>query len=132
MPYLNQEDILKADDVQTRDVDVPEWGGTVRVRGLSGADRNLYEASQVTMGPDNQLVPDMSNRTAKLVARAIVGEDGEPLFSEFDVGTLGQKSGAALARVFEVAEELSGINNKAVETAAANLGAAPNGASTSS
>jgi hypothetical protein len=103
----------------------------VRVRGLSGAERNAYESSQVTMGPDNQLVPDMANRTAKLVARVIVGEDGEPLFNEFDVGTLGQKSGAALARVFDVAEELSGINNKAVNTAAENLGPAPNGDSTS-
>ena len=132
MGFLSREDILKVDDIQIRDIDVPEWGGTVRVRGLSGAERNDYESSQVTMGPDNRLIPDMANRTAKLVARTIVGEDGEPLFNELDVGTLGQKSGAALARVFKVAEELSGLNDQAAVTAAVNLEAAPSGASTSS
>jgi hypothetical protein len=43
--YLTRDAILQAPDLQGEDVAVPEWGGTVRVRGLSGAQRDAYEAS---------------------------------------------------------------------------------------
>jgi len=132
MPYLNREDILKAEDVQTRDVDVPEWGGVVRVRGLSGADRDLYQASMMTRMPNGDMVPEFTNLTAKLVARAIIDEDGEPLFNELDIGRLGQKSAAALARVNAVAAELSGITETAKAEAEGNSDAAQSGDSTSS
>jgi hypothetical protein len=133
MPYLNREDILKAEDLQTRDVDVPEWGGTVRIRGLSGADRDAYQASMMQIGPNGQMGPDLGNMTAKMVARAVIDPDtGEPWFNELDVGTLGQRSGAALARVYDVAMELSGMTATAQAAAAANLGPAPSGDSTSS
>lgn len=122
MSYLSREDILKADDLPTRDVDVPEWGGTVRVRGLSGADRDEYEASMAEMRGD-KMVPMLANMRAKLVARAIVDEDGNRLFNELDIGRLGQKSGLALQRVFEAAQELSGLGERAEEEAAGNSGA---------
>ena len=131
MPYLNREDILKVDDTQFQDVDVPEWGRVVRVRGLSGYDRNLYETSMAQI-VGGRMVPEMSNRTAKLVARAIVDEDGNPMFNELDIARLGQKSGVALQRVFDVAEELSGINQAASITAAENLEPVLNDDSTSS
>jgi hypothetical protein len=123
--YLNREDILKADDLQTRDVPVPEWGGVVRVRGLSGAERDAFQASSVVMLPNGKVGQDFGNMTAKLVARAIVDEDGNPLFNELDIGRLGQKSAVALARVNDVAAELSGITEKAQEAAEANLEPAP-------
>ena len=77
-------------------------------------------------------VPDLSNRRAKLVARAVVDDDGNPLFNELDIGVLGQKSAAALERVFDVAAELSGLGLDAVDVAAGNSEAAPSGGSGSS
>jgi hypothetical protein len=132
MGYLNREDILKAEDVQTREVDVPEWGGTVLVRGLSGYDRDAYQASMMQMQADGQAIPELGNMTAKMVARAVVDEAGVPLFNELDVGRLGQKSGAALARVYDAAMEMSGMTAKAVAAAEGNSEAAPSGVSTSS
>ena len=132
MPYLNREDILKAEDVETREVDVPEWGGVVRVRGLSGYERDAYQASMLAFQKNGQASPELGNMTAKLVARAIVDEDGLPLFNELDVGRLGQKSAAALDRVSNVAGELSGLTEKSIEAAAENLEPTPNDDSTSS
>jgi len=132
MPYLNREDILKAEDVQTRDVDVPEWGGVVRVRGLSGYDRDAYQASMMQMQAGGQMTPELINMTAKLVARAVVDEDGTPLFNELDVARLGQKSGVALARVYDVAMELSGMTAQAQAVAEGNSGTGPSAGSTSS
>ena len=81
---LGREAILKADDLPTEDVSVPEWGGTVRVRGLNGTQRDAYWAS-MTIQRGKTTALDTADATAKLVARCVVGEDGEPLFAQNDV-----------------------------------------------
>ena len=40
MAYLDKAAILTADDLGRREVAVPEWGGTVLIRGLTGAERD--------------------------------------------------------------------------------------------
>ncbi len=107
--YLSREDILKVDDLEVRDVDVPEWGGTVRVRAMSGTDRDAYDASRMERREDGTFVATLENSRAKLVARSVVDDNGVLLFSEVDVVALGRKSAVALGRVFELAAELSGL-----------------------
>ena len=38
---LSKEQILAAEDLPHKDVPVPEWKGTVRVRALTGFERDL-------------------------------------------------------------------------------------------
>ena len=45
MQYLSADNILNADDFAYAEVDCPEWGGTVRIRSLSGGQRvNIKKA----------------------------------------------------------------------------------------
>ena len=44
---LNKEQIRQAADIQTQDIEVPEWGGTVRLKSLTGAERDRFEAGVV-------------------------------------------------------------------------------------
>lgn len=111
---LTRDAILAADDLSFEDVPVPEWGGTVRVRTLSGTERDAFEASIVEQRGKKSSV-DMRNIRAKLAARTIVDEDGKRLFSERDVELLGAKSASALQRVFEVAQRLNGLSDGDVE-----------------
>lgn len=127
---LSRDDILKAEDLITEEVEVPEWGGSVLVRGMSGRERDDFESSMVVRAA-GQMVQDFANTRAKIVARCVVGDDGQPLFTSADVTVLGEKSGAALDRVFTVASRLSGLGEKDVEELAGNFGD-PNGASSSS
>src|ERR1041384_2261734 len=99
--YLSREDILSASDIVTEDCYVPEWGGTVRVRGLTGNERDKYEQSLVTM-KGRQLGPKLTGAMARLVALSIVDEHDKAQFSEDDVITLGRKSAGGLQRVYEV------------------------------
>lgn len=115
MTYLSRDDIFKVEDRETRDVDVPEWGGIVRVRALSGAERDQYDTSRMERLKDGTYVPTLANSRAKLVALSIVDEDGNKLFTEHDIGRLGLKSAAALTRVADVAMELSGLTVQAAE-----------------
>jgi hypothetical protein len=127
---LSRDDILKKDDLPTEEVHVPEWGGTVLVRGMTGRERDEFEASMAQQR-GGQLVQNWANTRAKIVIRCTVDEDGKRLFDAADIDVLGEKSGAALDRVFEVATRLSGMGEKDVEDLTANFGGA-NGASSSS
>lgn len=127
---LTKNQILTANDLETREVDVPEWGGSVTVKALSGKARDAWEASlRVTRG--KQTAADTSNIRAKLVARALIGDDGERLFSDQDIAALGDKSALVLDRLFDVIAEMSGLSNKADEDAEKNSQDVPSEASTS-
>ena len=130
MAHLGRDAILAAKSLRTEEVDVPEWGGTVLVRELSGRERDEWEAS-LAVQRGKTMVPDVANIRAKLAARTIVGDDGEPVFTQQDVAALGELSAAALDRVFDVASRLSGLNPEDVEAMTGNSGAAPGGGSSS-
>jgi hypothetical protein len=134
MARLNKDQILKADDLPTEIVPVPEWEGEVLVRGLNGTERDEFEASTITMrGPQGrqQAVPDTANIRAKLVARCVIEDDGTPMFTQQDVHALGQKSSAALDRIFEAAARLSGISKDDLEELGKDSATGQNGGSTS-
>jgi hypothetical protein len=129
--YLTSpEAILAFDDVQIHDEPVPEWGGTVRLRSLSGRDRDLFDAS-IRERHGGELVATFDNITAKLVARSIIDPDtGERVFSDEQIAKLGEKNAAVLNRLYDIAARLSGMRGQ--EAMAGNSEAAPSGGSGSS
>lgn len=141
MAYLTKDQIIGADDRTWRDVEVPEWPdgdgkpGVVRVVSLSAADRDSYEAAMTTMRPDEHggasPVQDLSNVRAKLAVRCIVDDKSERIFGDHEASRLGQKSAAALDRIFNAAAELSGMTQKSQDEIAGNSDAAPGGDSSS-
>lgn len=116
---LTRQQILDASDMVSEVVAVPEWGGEVKVRSITGAERDGFEASLV-VGTGRRAKTTLVNARAKLVALACVAPDGGQLFGPADVEALGRKSGAALDRVFEVAQRLGGLAPNAIEDAAKN------------
>lgn len=117
---LSRDDILKADDIQIEEVEVPEWGGSVFVKGMTGTERDVFEQSIVETRGKNTRV-NMQNVRAKLVSLSACDDKGELLFTPKDVKALGGKSAAALQRVFEVASRLSGISDQDVEELAEGI-----------
>lgn len=111
---LTRDQILTAQDIQTEEVHVPEWGGTVLVRALDGEERDSLEASMI-QGKGKNAQVNLKNLRAKLVARSIVDESGKRLFEDGDIPALAKKSAAALNRVYEVAQRLSGITPEDVD-----------------
>lgn len=130
MTLLTREQIVEVDDAQFEDIDVPEWGGQVRVLGMTGTQRDSYEASILEQkGGERRVV--LANARAKLVQRCLVGEDMRPLFTPDDVRALGRKSAIALERVFDKARALSGMSEKDMEKLVENFDDDPNDEGTS-
>lgn len=129
---LTRDQILAADDLPRETVAVPEWGGEVVVRALTGEERDAYEVETAqAMNAGNA-----PNMRARLVALTAIDEAGNRLFNHAThVQKLARKSGRALDRLFETAARLSGIGAAALETAKGNSagarGDAPSSASPS-
>lgn len=124
---LSKDQILSAQDLDKELVHVPEWGGHIYVRALTGAERDAFEASliserSVQRGRRQETIrsSNFQNLRARLCALTICDENGERLFSDSDVKELGRKSATALTRVFEVAQRLSGLSDQDVEELAGN------------
>lgn len=114
MVVLNRNDILKANDSLKQLVKVPEWGGEIWVRGMTGAERDKLEASVVQQrGKDTNV--NMTNIRAKIASMTICDENGKRLFKEEDIQALSQKSAAALQRVFVIGQKLSGLGDDDIQ-----------------
>ena len=123
---LKRQEILDADDITGEWVEVPEWttetgASHVYAEGLTGLGRDAFERSIVSgTGADREV--NWLNMRAKLVQRCSKDpEDGLLLFSPDDIEALGNKSGAALQRVFSVAAKLSGITPEDQKALVENL-----------
>jgi hypothetical protein len=131
---LSRDEILAAEDRATEVVEVPEWGGAVTVRAMSGTERDRYEGSMVRYrrtekGTVEIEAVETENVRARLVSLSVVDEEGKRMFAEKDVLALGDKSAAALNRVFDVAQRLSALTNRDVEVLTAGLKGDLNGTS---
>ena len=130
MTLLSKTAILAAQDLQTEDVEVPEWGGAVRVRSFTGRERDAFESSMVR-GEGRDRKVDLTNMRARLVGLTVIDETGQRLFTDDEVDLLGAKSGAALDRVFAVAQKLNGLSGADVEELSKNSSGVPSAVSTS-
>lgn len=102
------------DDSDYEVVPVPEWKiegevVEVRLRALSGAERDQYEASCTRMVKGNP-VPNPVNARARMVSWAAVDENGTRIFNSEDVLKIGMKNAKAVNRLWEHACRLSGID----------------------
>lgn len=120
MTALTRAAILGANDMHREQVEVPEWGGYLYVATMTGAARDAYEASIITLDGTGRARQNLENIRAKLVAACAVDEQGERLFSDADALALGKKSAAALDRVFSVASRLNAVTEDDVRDLAKN------------
>lgn len=117
---LNRSQILEANDLVLESVDVPEWGGSVVVRAMTGADRDAFENSLYTFDAAGKAKQELSNMRMKLLAMTIVDDNGNRLFSADDIGALGRKGAAPIERVYAVAQRLNLIGASGEAAAAKN------------
>lgn len=113
MALLDKKAFLMADDLGFEDVPVPKLGGDVRVRVMTGADRDTFRAS---LGASDGAIP-VGKFSAALLVATCVNEDGSRMFDMEDMDVLQEKSAATLDTLASVAMRLNGLGGAAVEEA---------------
>lgn len=135
---LTKEQILQARSRRSVEViEVPFWGGEIIIIGLSGKERDAFEADMVSLGTNGRQQMNLRNVRAKLVGRSIVDpkdydlvidesgkiveaklKDGhvpQRLFNDIEINDLGDVDAASLQLIFERAQRLSGITKADVD-----------------
>ena len=127
---LTREQILAIDDLERVEVPIPEWGGAVYVRILTGAERDFV--SGCMLDADGTLLPAqerLKHYRARVVALSTCDAQGTALFTLADLEALSRKAGRALDRIVEAAEKLNAMTASEVEQLAKNCAPTPDAAS---
>ncbi len=115
MAHLTVDDIRAAEDLPREVVEVPEWGGTVVVQGLS-------VEGWVALSRDRQRRADLSEEKNSALDALLFGVV-EPKFSADDAAWLAKKSLAAVGPIIKVFNRLSGFDPQALAEARKNSSA---------
>jgi len=108
---LSKDQIFAADDLKTVEVDVPEWSGTVKLRTMSGGEREQYFRTLMKHKADD--IP--KNLFQVLVIICAVDDDGNQLFNMEDLPGLSKKNGAVLDRLTKAAGDLNGLTDQSID-----------------
>jgi hypothetical protein len=100
--FLTRAQIEAVDDRHFETVDVPEWGGELRIASLS------FAAAQ---GIFKEEIKDVDPRL-RLIAACLVDDAGAPLLSEEDLSALGMKDAEVIARIWKKCVEINGMKLK--------------------
>lgn len=109
-----RDQILNSQDIQKESVTVPEWGATLEMRGMTGAERTrIMDLAMDSGGALNlqTVYPEI------VISTAFDPETGEKVFSPEDRAALLSKSANALDRVALVGMRLSGFTQESADAA---------------
>jgi len=115
---LTRDAVLAADDLRLEPVRVPEWGGLLYVRSLTGTQRDEFEQACMDARRGNRL--DVRGLKARLLVMTVCDGAGGLMFGPKDVEAIRAKSAAAIERVWDTAQRLNGLTAEAVEELAGN------------
>jgi hypothetical protein len=104
---LDRKSILAADDVRKEKFPVPEWGGDVFLRVLTGTDRDRFEESYSEQ--------KMKAFRIRFLLLALCDEAGKRLFGDDESEILGDKSSVVINRLFEAGWKLNAFTQEAVD-----------------
>lgn len=122
---LTREDILEADDINLEKVEVPEWGGMVYLKPLSGIKRDRLE--NAAHKRNKKGVMDVQNLKVQFVIASTVDSDGNQIFTPSDAKELNLKNARPIDALFQIVQRLSGLSDEDVEELVGNFGSGRNG-----
>jgi hypothetical protein len=114
MAMLNKQQILQANDLKRELVHVEEWGGDVYVRALTAGEKDRHEAEWLGEQDIEKKARIYASRS-RLLARTLVDESGNRLFTDNEMEILEAKASVPMQRLYEVAQRLNAFTEAAVE-----------------
>jgi len=117
---LTRDQILGAKDLARETVNIPEWGGNIIIREMTGKQRDLLEGMMASRMGANGRIMSTKDLRAKMTIMSVIGEDGETLFDDKDIPSISGKSGKALDRIVEAVQKLNGLDSEDIEEKAGN------------
>lgn len=99
---LNKHQIFACNDLKESYVDMPEWGGKIKIKALSVQEQLDYDAFLASK-------PKEVEMALHLIIIACIDENGNKLFDENDLPLLKKKNSANL---FKIVSEILKLNKQ--------------------
>jgi len=115
MKILTPAEILSALDCKVETLEIPEWGGAVHFRPMSGAERDVFD-QRVMKDREGGHMPGR----ALIASMVLCDADGNRIFAESDADALGKKNASALSRIVNRAMQTGLLGDSGVEAASGN------------
>lgn len=113
--------------------ELPDLGGSVYVRELSGRSLLAYNERIKAMGEGTELTELKSlDLMALLISLTVIDEDGSLMFTEDEAKLLADGSLLVMTTLAQKAMEVSGISPEAIDEVKSNLKNVENSSSTAS
>lgn len=110
---LTAEEILSQTNLSTSEVEVPEWGGTVRLRTLSAREAIEFQKTIETPGGKNK-------GNILIVSLCAVDENGKRLFRDDQLQQLMELNVKAFTRLARQCVKLNGLDETELDAEAKN------------
>src|SRR5690242_9615441 len=99
MAALTRDAIFACDDLPRKEIEVPEWGGSIYIRA-----HTIREAELLERIDDHA---EQGTYLAYIVGLCAVDADGKQLFAPDDVSAIAEKSRSAVKRIAEAIIEMN-------------------------
>jgi hypothetical protein len=101
---LGIDEIVEAQDIQFTEVEVPEWGGTIRLGSLDAGELiNFIEAND---GPAKR------NAGLRLIIKSLVNEDNKRIGTDAHLEHFKKKNAKVCSRLVDEILKLNGLDAK--------------------
>ena len=132
MSSLTREQILQAArnaKIERDALTVPELGGQIFVRGMSGTERDAFEEGLRVRRGKRAGQNDLRNFRARLAVQVIVTEEGQRILTDDDAAIFGKMPAGVLDRIISRCTELSGTAEEEIDDLGNASGSAASAAS---
>ena len=107
---LDLQGIRDADGRKVKEIDVPELGGSLRIRMMSGTD--MFRMTEHAQKHPH----DFDGQSRKLFISCVVDDEGKPLFDGRTVGALMDQPSSVVLKLSEQIQEFCGVGQDEKET----------------
>ncbi|MFV1982996.1 MAG: hypothetical protein ACC657_05585 [Thiohalomonadales bacterium] len=114
--FLSCDQILSS-KLKTRELDIPEWGGTILIREPTAIERADFELLSVEATKSNEVMREIRGYCA---VKCIVNESGKRMFTDEQIPMLNELSANALDRVIDVYRDMSLTEDIEIQETAKN------------
>ncbi|MBC8587112.1 MULTISPECIES: hypothetical protein [Tissierellales] len=115
MALLSRSQILEAQDIKTKKINVPEWGGEIMIKQLSAKENDDIVMNMVNVKKmaakqlskkSNENYEEAVNEVAiknqkiMMIVKSVVDENMKQLFTEADIELLATKNTSVIEKVY--------------------------------